>query len=76
MTLILSTERKQLDSILETNIAIVEDTNNDLLTRKSSINNLNNFLVEIERYSLYSENEYFAVWVIVQELFSKFSELN
>ena len=76
MTLILSTERKQLDSILEANIAIVEDTNNDSLTRKSSINNLNNFLVEVERYSLYSENEYFAIWIIIQKLIERFSELN
>lgn len=77
MTLILSTERKQLDSILEANIAIVEDINNDSLTRKSSMFTLKNFLIEVvEKHSFYSDIECLAIWILIQKLTDMFSELN
>lgn len=70
-------ERKQLDSILEANIAIVEDTNNDSLTRKSSMFTLKNFLVEeVEKHSFYSDIECIAIWMLIQKLTDTFSELN
>jgi hypothetical protein len=65
----------ELEKEFEAMIASVEDTANDLVTRKSAMSVLKNFVITTETSDDYTPEESVAVYAIVGELEDRFLEL-